>query len=74
MREITEYGDEQLDRIIASERMKQELDKKLTLVKNTIDNWEKEFSTIQSKLEAETNQFNIRRVRLSEQNTQLISE
>lgn len=73
IRELAEYSDEQLDRILDSERMKRELDKKLTLVKNTADSWGAEFSTIQSRLETETNQFNARKARVSEQNTQLIS-
>jgi uncharacterized membrane protein YgcG len=72
MKEISEYSDDH-DRILDSERMKRELDKKLTLMKNIAYSWGVEFSTIQSRLEAETNQFNARKARVSEQNTQLIS-
>ena len=74
MTEIQQYNDEQLDRILESDGLKRDYERNIRSVREAIDGWQAEFSTIQSRLQEGTQQLTSEKEQVSQKNTRLLSE
>lgn len=74
MTEIQQYNDEQLDRILESDGLKRDYERNIRSVREAIDGWQAEFSTIQSRLQEGTQQFTSEKEQVSQENARLLSE
>lgn len=80
IKKLQSYNDDELDKILEqsdrgnNQYFKYRYDEAIEFVKDSINGWQAQYLEIQSKLKAEINQFNIRKIQVSEQNTQLLSE